>query len=115
MRLLYMERQEEFVEAARRELGGLLEVTPPEAGTHLVGLLPEWLDDREAAKAAAARGVETRPFSAYCLGLRRNGLVLGYGAFSGGRIRTGMRKLAAALGECHAPRAPSEGASSRES
>lgn len=115
MRVLYMERQAEFVAAARRELGGLLEVTPPEAGTHLVGLLPEWLDDREAAKAAAARGVETRPFSSYCLGQHRNGLVLGYGAFSGGQIRNGMRKLAAALSECRPPMRRAKGVTLRAS
>jgi GntR family transcriptional regulator / MocR family aminotransferase len=113
MRVLYMERQAEFIGAARREPGGLLEVTPPEAGTHLVGLLPGWFDDREAARAAAARGVETRPFSAYFPGRSRNGLVLGYGAFSGRRIRKGMRKLAVALGECRAARASGGGLSLR--
>ena len=32
----YMERQAEFIEAARGELGGLLEITAPDAGTHVV-------------------------------------------------------------------------------
>jgi GntR family transcriptional regulator / MocR family aminotransferase len=98
MRVLYLERQGELVEAARRELGGLLEITPPDAGTHLVGWLPQRMNDQVAARAAAAQGVETRPFSAYYLGSNtRDGLVLGYGAFGKRQIRLGMQKLATAL------------------
>ena len=39
-RALYAERQAALVRAVRRTLGGLLEVTPAEAGMHLVGWLP---------------------------------------------------------------------------
>ena len=101
MRTLYMERQEEFVEAASRDLAGILEINPPEAGTHLIGWLPESLDDKSVAQAAAECGVETKPFSTYCLKVkRRGGLVLGYGAFSKNQIRSGMQKLANSLLDC---------------
>jgi GntR family transcriptional regulator/MocR family aminotransferase len=100
MRTLYMERQEEFVESANRELAGLLEIRPPEAGTHIIGWLPEQMDDRIAATAAAEQAVETKPFSAYCLkSKRRGGLVLGYAAFTKNQIRRGMQELAKALFE----------------
>jgi len=101
MRTLYMERQSDFIEAARRELAGLLEITPPEAGTHLVGWLPGRIDDQVAVKKAAERGVEARAFSTYCLQVSaRGGLVLGYGAFTKNQIRAGMQRLATALSNC---------------
>ena len=101
MRTIYMERQADFVEAARRELAGLLEITTPEAGTHLVGWLPRRIDDQIAVKKAAEQGVEARAFSNYCLEVSaRGGLVLGYGAFTKNQIRAGMQKLATALRNC---------------
>jgi len=93
-----MERQTDFIEAARRELAGLLEITPPEAGTHVVGWLPRQLDDQIAVRKAAEHGVEAKAFSTYCLEASgRGGLVLGYGAFTKNQIRAGMLRLATAL------------------
>src|SRR4051794_101382 len=83
MRQLYAERQEYLIELGRRELAGLLELAPGEAGMHLVGWLPRGTDDRAASRSALANGVEVRPLSAYAYGqntgtLDRPGLVLGY-------------------------------------
>jgi GntR family transcriptional regulator / MocR family aminotransferase len=98
MRMIYLERQTNLIEAARRELAGLLEITPPEAGTHLVAWLPRRIDDRVAVAKAAARGVEARAFSTYCMEVNgRGGLVLGYGAFTKNQIRAGIQRLATAL------------------
>jgi GntR family transcriptional regulator/MocR family aminotransferase len=96
-RVLYAERQEALV-AATRELAGLLDVRPAEAGMHLVGWLPRGADDRAVAQRAAAHGVDAPALSAYAL-LRqqRGGLLLGYAAFDVGQIREGVRRLAAAL------------------
>jgi GntR family transcriptional regulator/MocR family aminotransferase len=96
-RVLYAERQEALV-AATRELEGLLDVRPAEAGMHLVGWLPRGADDRAVAQRAAAHGVDAPALSAYAL-LRqqRGGLLLGYAAFDVGQIREGVRRLAAAL------------------
>ena len=98
MRGLYLERRNELVAACNRELGGLVDITPPDAGTHLIAWLPDGMDDRIASRAAAEQGVETKPFSDYSLrSTGRGGLVLGYGAFGKKDIRTGMQRLARAL------------------
>jgi GntR family transcriptional regulator/MocR family aminotransferase len=98
MRAFYAERQAALVAAAERELAGLLAVTPSEAGLHLVGWLPDGADDRAAARAAAAHGVEAPPLTPF--GIRpvpRPGLLLGYAAVDEAAIRTGARRLAGAL------------------
>src|ERR1041384_1886374 len=57
MRMLYAERQTLLIEALEKECGDLLEVEPSAAGIQPLAWLPEGLDDREAAREAAARGV----------------------------------------------------------
>jgi GntR family transcriptional regulator/MocR family aminotransferase len=100
-RALYAERQGALVAAARRDLGGLLEVAPAGAGMHLVGWLPPGVDDRVAARAALARDVEVPPLSAYRLRPRRRGarggLLLGYAAYPPREIAEACGRLAAAL------------------
>ncbi|MHC5540750.1 PLP-dependent aminotransferase family protein, partial [Singulisphaera rosea] len=84
--------------AASSELGGLLEVIPSETGLQVMGWLPDHIDDRDAARKAAALGVVAPPLSSYTVEpIARNGLLLGYAAHSPTRIREGMRKLALAL------------------
>jgi GntR family transcriptional regulator / MocR family aminotransferase len=101
-RLLYAERQSALVDAAAGELAGLLEVTPAEAGMHLVGYLPEGVDDQAISRQAAAYTVEAPALSSYAQApLRRGGLLLGYAAFSQAEIYTGIRRLAAALRSTH--------------
>jgi GntR family transcriptional regulator/MocR family aminotransferase len=98
MRKLYADRQAVLVEASRRELAGLLEVGPAKAGLHLVGLLPEGEDDREASRRTAAAGVEAPPLSAFRSRPPRAGvLVLGYAAFGRREIEEGIRRLRGAL------------------
>ena len=98
MRALYATRQAVLVEEARRELKGLLEVETSAAGLHLMGWLPEGSDDRVAARAAEAHGVDAQPLSSFCLARpRRGGLILGYAAYDAAEIREGVKRLAAAL------------------
>ena len=100
MRALYQERQAELLDAARTELDGVLEITPPDAGTHVVAKLPRGVDARVAARSAELHGVEVRALSNYFLkGSGRSGLILGYGAFNKSQTRSGMQKLALALGQ----------------
>jgi GntR family transcriptional regulator/MocR family aminotransferase len=100
MRVLYAERQEALLRAARRELGGLLEVSPCATGMHVVGWLPDGLDDRLAAKAAMEAGVEAPALSNYrAQNQGRGGLLLGYAAYQPREIRDGIRRLGAALRE----------------
>lgn len=98
MRVLYEERQEVLVAAAKRELSGLLDVSPAEAGMHLVGWLPEDVSDKAASESAARHRVKAAPLSAYSLEPRaRGGLVLGYTSLNARQIKDGVRRLAQAL------------------
>jgi GntR family transcriptional regulator/MocR family aminotransferase len=98
MRALYAARQAALVEALKREARDLLTVGEAAAGMHLLCLLPEGVDDADAARAAAAHGVEAQPLSSFHLRRpTRPGLVLGYAAYDEREIREGVRKLSAAL------------------
>jgi GntR family transcriptional regulator/MocR family aminotransferase len=101
MRTLYRARRAAAVEALRREAGDVLDVGPSPAGLHVVAWLPEVLDDREVARAAAARGVFARPLSDFYASCPpRPGLELGYAAFDEARIRKGAAQLAEAVRSC---------------
>jgi GntR family transcriptional regulator/MocR family aminotransferase len=101
MRVLYEERQAVLVDAARRELDGLLDVRPLDGGMHLVGWLPEGADDVLVAERAAERGVYAVPLSRCSVGkAARPGLLLGYAALTPPQIREGVRRLASVLRTC---------------
>ena len=106
-RALYAERQDVLVRAVRRSLGGLLEVTPAEAGMHLLGWLPDGVDDRDAARAALVREVEVPPLSGFrarpARAGDRGGLILGYAAYTPREIDDACVRLGAALGTPDAP------------
>ncbi len=98
MRMLYAERQAALIETANERLGGLLEIDAAEAGLHLVGWLPEGVDDEAIAQRLAAQDIETLSVSSFALKpLRRGGLVLGYAAFSDETIRDGIVRMAELL------------------
>lgn len=100
MRTLYAERQAALVRLAQERLSGQLEIKSAEAGLHLVGWLPEHVDDRLISQRLAGRGVEARPVSAYALTPpRRGGLVLGYAAISVESIHRGVDQLEKTLQE----------------
>ena len=98
MRVLYAERQQALVNAAKSELKGLLEIRPSDAGMHLLGWLPSQVDDRHAFRAATAAGVEVTPLSAYCIEPpKRGALRLGYTGYKSRDIWRATRRLAEAL------------------
>jgi len=98
MRVLYGQRQEALLEAARRELGGRLELAPLHTGMHLVGWLPEGVDDRAAAERAIQAGVMVMPLSAFRVrSTGRGALLLGYAAVREEQLAEGVRRLARAL------------------
>lgn len=98
MRALYAERQTALIEAVTKDLAGILEVRPAEAGLHLVGWLRKDADDWTASRLAASWGVDAIPLSWYADGpAYHKGVMLGYAATSESEIRQGTRKLAAAL------------------
>jgi GntR family transcriptional regulator/MocR family aminotransferase len=95
---LYAERQQVLLRAARRELNGLLELKPSDAGMHLIGWLREGVDDEAAARAAFAGGVEVTPLSAYCIEPQTRGaLRLGYTGYTPREIWGAVRQLAKLL------------------
>jgi GntR family transcriptional regulator/MocR family aminotransferase len=53
MRSRYAERQQALLNAGKRELEGLLDIRRSDAGMHLIGWLPEGIDDRMASNAAS--------------------------------------------------------------
>ncbi len=98
VRSLYAARQEALVEAAEQELGGLLEVPAKDSGMHLVGWLPDGVDDQLAYRRAASYEVEAPPLSTYYMEQPgRGGLLLGYTGVNEDEIREGVARLAAAL------------------
>ena len=98
VRSIYAARQQALVVAAEQELQGLLEVPAKDSGMHLVGWLPDGVDDHLAYRSAAAHEVEAPPLSTYYMERPgRGGLLLGYTGVSEGEIRDGVRRLATAL------------------
>jgi len=98
MRALYRSRQEILIKALHRDLGGLVEVQPDEAGLHLVGWLPEGINAEAVSHRAANYGVDAQPLSAFCLRRKApSGLLLGYAGYDERQIRRGVRQLALAL------------------
>lgn len=100
MRTLYEERQQILVEDVKRNLGGLVEMKADDAGIHLVGWLPDDIDDVEVARQAALRNVRFQPISDCSIKkYPRSGLVFGYAAFDEKQIKRGVGKLTEVLTE----------------
>jgi GntR family transcriptional regulator/MocR family aminotransferase len=98
MRKLYQQRQAYLVDAAAKDLKGILEVAPHEAGMNLIGWLPEGADDLAAWAAGRKLDVITRALSRCAVEpIPRGGLIMGYTALDRPAIRAGVKKLATAL------------------
>ncbi|MEP6923032.1 MAG: PLP-dependent aminotransferase family protein [Pyrinomonadaceae bacterium] len=98
MRALYEDRQQILIEEAEKKLAGLLEVKKADAGMHLIGWLPETVDDQIIAEKADQHQLILQPVSAYSVrNLTRGGLLLGYTAFNEKQIKQGIEKLAIIL------------------
>jgi GntR family transcriptional regulator/MocR family aminotransferase len=78
MRQLYGARRAHFAAAVGQALGDLLQLNETEAGMHVVGWLPDGVDDRAVVVAAQRRQVTVKALSSHFLGVcLRPGLVLG--------------------------------------
>jgi GntR family transcriptional regulator/MocR family aminotransferase len=98
MRTLYAERQQTLLKAGSAELNGLLDIQASDTGMHLIGWLPEGVDDETAYRTAAAAGVEVTPLSAYSIEPQKRGaLRLGYTGYKPREIWRATRRLATAL------------------
>ena len=93
MRLLYAERAKALVSAVRTHLSGLLDLPAITTGLDAPSFLPAGVDD--AAVAAAAAGIETRPLSFYRVERPvPPGLVLGFAAVEEAKIHAAAAGLA---------------------
>jgi GntR family transcriptional regulator/MocR family aminotransferase len=98
MRRLYDERQEILVSEMKKHLAGKLEVENSTSGMHVIGWLPDGIDDKHIAKQAALSGIKAAAVSAHLLTkCQRGGLILGYTAVNEKQIKKGVRQLAKAL------------------
>jgi GntR family transcriptional regulator / MocR family aminotransferase len=94
----YAERERALVEAIHEEMPDLLDATPSGAGMYLTAWLRKPLTGVAAEAAADAAGVTAMSLSR-CSSrpLKREGLVLGYGAYGVDRIQAAVKRLAEAL------------------
>ena len=98
MRALYAQRQAILIEAASRELSGLMEILPADAGMHLIGWLSPGTDDQAASARALARGIFAPALSSFYIGPPGPpALLLGYTGVTEQEIRHGVSQLAIAL------------------
>jgi GntR family transcriptional regulator/MocR family aminotransferase len=99
MRDLYAGRLAALIDGQKRYLKGLLEISNVRAGLCTAGFLKNGMTSRQAEKAAAAHDVEVVAMDRYTLkSPDPKGVLLGFAAFNEATIRTGLIKLAAALG-----------------
>lgn len=98
MRLLYAQRQSVLVKSMKKYLDGRVEISPAEAGLHLIGWLAAGKDRRVSQELAAA-GIYAAPLSAYASRpLPRQGLILGYAGVDEEQIERGVEIMARTLG-----------------
>ncbi|MES2792796.1 MAG: PLP-dependent aminotransferase family protein [Planctomycetota bacterium] len=105
MRILYAERQEAVIDAARAELAAAITVSPVEAGMHLVARATGV--SQEAVIAAAVKsGIAYHPIAWYSAATPpASGLILGYAAYTPEASRRAMKAWARALDSAaHKPR-----------
>ena len=97
MRVLYAERRQHLLNASYQLP---LEIVAPDMGMHLIGWLLNDVDDKAAARLAAAHHVHVLALSSLAMTTpSRSGLVLGYAAVNEHEILEGVRHLASALKE----------------
>ena len=94
MRQLYEKRQEILVSECRKQLKGMLAIEKAAAGMHLIGWLPEGVDDKEISAKASEKNLKLTPLSDYSVKkIKRGGLIFGYTAFDEIQIKNGVVKL----------------------
>ncbi|QHT66786.1 PLP-dependent aminotransferase family protein [Rhodocytophaga rosea] len=98
MRVLYQQRQEVVLRAAQTRLAGLLEVEPAAAGMHVVGWLPEGIDEKAVVARTVEYGLITHLISDYAIYHKtKPGLLLGYTSFDNDTLTEGISTLEKAL------------------
>jgi GntR family transcriptional regulator/MocR family aminotransferase len=94
----YRRRRDCLYHELSTTLGGLLDMSVPEAGLELVGWLPPGVDDRRAVDLAGMMGVKVVAISRQSLEpLPRGGMLFGFAGIDEEAMRRGVKTLAEAL------------------
>lgn len=98
IRNLYQARQAKLLAGLRNSFGADLLITANQTGTHVVLPLAAEANDKALARELAMEAnIIVRPLSPYYAGrMRRQGLILGFAAFTEAEIEAGIAKLAKA-------------------
>jgi GntR family transcriptional regulator/MocR family aminotransferase len=98
MRAIYGRRRDIMLDRLHSHLAPFLAGPPGEAGMHLLAHLRDGLDDAAISRRAAEVGVNCQALSAFHAGaVRRQGLVLGFGAMGEDEIPGLIERLASVL------------------
>jgi GntR family transcriptional regulator/MocR family aminotransferase len=99
MRQVYAERASILVEAATRQLGGVIDVAHPGSGMRTIGWLRTDEHDLYLADRARSQGLELAALSQFVLRHRPpDGLVLGFAGCAPSELRRGVDVLATIVG-----------------
>jgi GntR family transcriptional regulator/MocR family aminotransferase len=98
MRTLYAARQRALLDAIDTHLADFIDIRPDDAGLHLVGWLPDGVDDREVSAHLDEHDIVALPLSFYSeRPLERGGLLLGYAGVPEEEIGDEVRRMAEIL------------------
>jgi GntR family transcriptional regulator/MocR family aminotransferase len=98
MRELYAERRLTLMDAAKRELQGLMELDDLPAGLHTNGWFQWNISDLKVVEAALAAEIEVMPLSKFGIGRYiPNGLMLGFATINPAAIEAAVPRLAKVL------------------
>lgn len=98
MRQIYAERSAVLVEAAKRRLGGIIDVAHAASGMRTIGWLRDNENDLEVAQRARSQGLELAALSQFAVRHRAPaGLVLGFAGSAPAELRRGVEVLASVL------------------
>lgn len=94
-----------LLQSLHEQMRGDIHVSEMDAGLYVAGWLRPGVTEEAVVAAAAERGVDVLPISAfYECPRRRAGLVLGYGAYPPAAIREAVKRLADAIREVRTAR-----------
>lgn len=94
MRVLYADRQQALIEAAKNYLQGIVKVHPLEGGLHLVGWLEAGVTQKDLLAAASVAGIELMPTSLFNFKTpTKRGIIFGYAPYTIEQIHNSAKAL----------------------
>lgn len=94
MKILYAQRQEAMIEAAKEYLAGIVEIQTLDGGLHLVGWLHAEVTQESVLRAASIADIELMAVSQFSFkNTDKRGIIFGYAAYSVDQIYHSMKAL----------------------